>query len=108
MIFGFLLFLHVVVCILLIIAVLLQASKGGGLSSAFGGMGSSATTILGGRGAATFLSKATSVLAALFMVVCLGLVFSMGLNKPTSAVQEELKKNPGQAGSLPTVPEQPK
>lgn len=105
MLLGFLIFLHVVVCILLIIVVLLQASKGGGLSGAFGGLGTTATTILGGRGTATFLSKATSVLAALFMLLCLAIVFSTGLNKPTSAVQEELKKSPAnQAGSLPSVP----
>jgi preprotein translocase subunit SecG len=60
---------HVVVCAALILVVLLQSSKGEGLAgSAFGGNISGA--VFGGRGAATFLSKATTILAILFMVNC--------------------------------------
>ena len=59
-------FLHIVVCVLLIAVVLLQKSKGDGLSGAFGG-GGALTASFGNRGAATLLSKATTVLAVLFM-----------------------------------------
>ena len=59
-------FLHVLVCVLLIACVLLQKSKGDGLSGAFGG-GGALTASFGNRGAATLLSKATSILAVLFM-----------------------------------------
>jgi len=59
-------FLHIVVCILLVAVVLLQKSKGDGLSGAFGG-GGALTASFGNRGAATLLSKATTVLAVLFM-----------------------------------------
>jgi preprotein translocase subunit SecG len=46
----------------------MQSSKGEGLAgSAFGGGGVSGA-VFGGRGAASFLSKATSVLALLFML----------------------------------------
>jgi preprotein translocase subunit SecG len=62
--------LHVLICLLLIVAVLLQAGKGGGLASALGG-GMSSSSVLGGRSAATFLTKATGVLAAVFMLICL-------------------------------------
>jgi preprotein translocase subunit SecG len=48
------LIIHVLLCIGLAITVLLQAGKGGGLSGAFGGAGTQ--TVLGQRGAATFLS----------------------------------------------------
>jgi preprotein translocase subunit SecG len=61
---------HVVVCIALIIVVLMQSAKGEGLAggTAFGGGVSSA--VFGGRGAASFLSKATTVLAVVFFVNC--------------------------------------
>ncbi len=60
--------LHVVVCVLLVGVVLLQKSKGDGLSGAFGG-GGALTASFGNVGAVTFLSRATSVLAILFMVL---------------------------------------
>ncbi len=61
-------FLHSVVCVLLVAVVLLQKSKGDGLSGAFGG-GGALTASFGNRGAASLLSKATTVLAVLFMLV---------------------------------------
>ena len=61
---------HVIICFALIIAVLMQSAKGEGLAggTAFGGGVSSA--VFGGRGAASFLSKATTVLAIVFFVNC--------------------------------------
>ncbi len=66
---------HVIVCIALVLVVLMQSSKGEGLAggTAFGGAVSGA--VFGGRGAATFLSKATTVLAILFMINCGALAF---------------------------------
>ena len=63
--------LHVIVCLFLVIVVLLQSGKAADLAGAFGGMGSQ--TAFGPRGAATVLSKATTVAAALFMVTSLSL-----------------------------------
>ncbi len=60
-------FLHSIICVLLVAVVLLQKSKGDGLSGAFGGGGALAASF-GNRGAASLLSKATTVLAVLFMV----------------------------------------
>ena len=76
---------HVLVSIGLILVVLMQSSKGEGLAgSAFGGSLSGA--VFGGRGAATFLSKATTVLAVLFMVNCAALAFMSSNRRPgTSA-----------------------
>jgi preprotein translocase subunit SecG len=73
MLFNIFVIVHVLTCVLLIIAVLMQSSKGGGLSGAFGGGGGQA--ILGGREAATFLSKATTYLAVIFMCTSLSLAF---------------------------------
>ena len=73
MLFNVFVIIHTVSCALLIIAVLMQSSKGGGLSGAFGGGGGQA--ILGGRETASFLSKATTYLAVIFMCTSLSLAF---------------------------------
>ena len=62
---------HAIVCLVLILVVLLQSGKAADLAGAFGGGGSQ--TALGSRGAATVLSKATSVCAIVFMLSSLGL-----------------------------------
>ena len=72
--FSILLVIHVLICVALIIVVLMQSAKGEGLAGAFGGGGGGLSgAVFGGRGAASFLSKATTVLAIFFMVSCLGL-----------------------------------
>jgi preprotein translocase subunit SecG len=68
--FAVLLTLFIIVCIGLMIVVLMQSSKGGGLAGSFGGGGSD-SSVLGGRGAATLLSKITVYLAGAFMFLAL-------------------------------------
>jgi preprotein translocase subunit SecG len=63
--------LHVIACLFLIAVVLLLQGKGQDLASAFGGGGSQAA--FGPRGSATVLSRATAILAGLFMVTSLTL-----------------------------------
>ena len=63
--------LHVVACLFLIGVVLLQQGKGQDLASAFGGGGTQ--TAFGPRGSANVLSRATTILAGLFMVTSLAL-----------------------------------
>lgn len=56
----------------------MQSAKGAGLAgSAFGGGGGGALggAVFGGRGAASFLSRATTVLAIVFMLNCGALAF---------------------------------
>lgn len=62
---------HVLVCLFLMVVVLLQSGKAADLAGAFGGMGSQ--TVFGPRGAATALSRATTISAVLFMVTSLSL-----------------------------------
>ena len=72
-IIGFALVLFVPLCVVLTLVILLQDSKGEGLSSsAFGG--AEMQSVLGGRGAATFLSKMTTWLAVGFMIISLFLM----------------------------------
>jgi preprotein translocase subunit SecG len=63
--------LHVIACVFLIGVVLLQQGKGQDLASAFGGGGTQ--TAFGPRGSANVLSRATTVLAGVFMVTSLAL-----------------------------------
>ena len=63
--------LHIIACLFLIAVVLLQQGKGQDLASAFGGGGTQ--TAFGPRGSANVLSRATTVLAGLFMVTSLAL-----------------------------------
>ncbi len=64
--FWLLVTLHVLLCIILILVVLLQSGKAADLAGAFGGAGSQ--TAFGPRGAATFLSKATTWCFIMFLL----------------------------------------
>ncbi len=84
--------IHIVVALILILVVLLQSGKAGDLAGAFGGSGSQ--TAFGSRSAATLLTKATAVAAALFMVTSFGLsVMSL---QGTSSIMEGVPQETGQ------------
>jgi preprotein translocase subunit SecG len=68
-----LIFIHVIVCIALIMIVLLQTGKGADMGAAFGG--GSSQSLFGSTGASTFLSKATTVAAVVFMITSLALAY---------------------------------
>ena len=74
--------LHVAVCFVLIIVIMLQSGSAADLAGAFGGAGSQ--TAFGPRGATTFLSRATTWCAIVFMLTSLTL---------------SIKRTPGQVGS---------
>ena len=84
--------LHVGICIFLIIVVLLQSGKAADLAGAFGGMGSQ--TVFGPRGTATVLSKATTIMASLFMLTSLGLAIMADRVNPSSGSVLENRKAP--------------
>jgi len=67
MLYYLLAVLYLLVCLLLLLVVLLQQGKGGDMASAFGGSGSSQTAF-GARAGATVLTRATTILGALFML----------------------------------------
>src|SRR5579863_2095166 len=63
--------LHILVCFVLVIVIMLQSGNAADLAGAFGGAGSQ--TAFGPRGAATFLSRATTWCAIVFMMTSLTL-----------------------------------
>jgi preprotein translocase subunit SecG len=89
---GLLTTIHIIVCFILIVAVLLQSGKSADLAGAFGGAGSQ--TVFGPRGAATILSKVTTICAILFMFTSIGLWIlsakgTKSVVKGEEAVQQE-------------------
>jgi len=60
----FLLVLHAIIAACLVTVILMQKSEGGGL-----GMGGSPSGLMSARGAADFLTRATAVLASLFVLL---------------------------------------
>ncbi|MBI4553517.1 MAG: preprotein translocase subunit SecG [Candidatus Latescibacteria bacterium] len=106
MLFTLLVLFYLIVCVALILAVLLQSGKGQGMASAFGGS-AVAGTVFGGRGAATFLSKVTTILAILFMLLVLGLnLVPSSSQAPKSVIREEALKTQQEspAKGLPAAP----
>jgi preprotein translocase subunit SecG len=75
--------IHIVVCLALIMIVLLQTGKGASMGAAFGG---SSQTVFGSGGATTFLTKLTTIAAAVFMVTSLLLAFMYGPGSISSSV----------------------
>lgn len=84
-----LIIVHVIVCIALIMIVLLQTGKGADMGAAFGGGGSQ--TLFGSTGASTFLSKATTVAAVVFMITSLLLAYMSSHQRPTQSIMDTQK-----------------
>jgi preprotein translocase subunit SecG len=103
--YGLVVTLFIIVCLLQIVAVLMQSSKGGGLAGAFGGGGMGA--MFGSRGTATFLSKLTAGLATTFMLLALllGIMASRGGSEAQGLVEQERQsRGSSPAAILPSVP----
>jgi preprotein translocase subunit SecG len=88
---------------LLTVVVLLQSGKGGGLASMGGGMGTD--NLIGGRQAATILTKTTWITGGLFLTFALVLaILSSRAVKPASILKDEFK--PAAQQSAPPGPVQ--
>ena len=94
--YTLLVLLEIIISVILIIAILLQNSKGGGLTASLGG--SNIGTVFGVRRTADFLSKATTYLAGVFIILALviNLFFLPGKGKNTESVIQS-----GQPASVP-------
>ncbi len=69
---------HIIASLVLILVVLLQSGKAGDLAATFGSTGSQ--TAFGARGAASVLTRATTICAVIFMVtsLTLAIMFTKG------------------------------
>jgi len=97
---------HVLLAIVLIVLILLQHGKGADMGAAFGS--GSAGSLFGASGSATFLSRTTSFVAALFFATSMSLTYlsvnQTGSTKVMSIMDQieesesgsetELEKNP--------------
>jgi len=96
---------HIAACVSLVVAILLQSGKGGGLAGAFGA--GSSQTLFGGRGAATFLSRAATTLAVIFFLTSLTLGLASVRQSGASShslIQEEARKRAEQRGATEQAP----
>ena len=85
---GFLIFIHTLTSVLLIGLILMQSSQGSGLSGTFGG--NAASSVLGGQNAGNVLSKITTWLASLFIILAVVIsVLSGPSNSSSSSIVKE-------------------
>ncbi|MBL7156988.1 MAG: preprotein translocase subunit SecG [Candidatus Omnitrophica bacterium] len=99
MLYGFVIAVHVIACLILIAVILLQAGRGGGLSETFGG--ESHQTIFGTK-MSVFLTRATVVAASLFLFMSL-LLGIMTSRRGRSLI--ELQRRKALPITIPQVPQ---
>jgi preprotein translocase subunit SecG len=103
-----LLVIHVLTAVGIIVFVLLQQGKGADAGAAFGGGGGASQTLFGSRGSATFLSRTTAILAAIFFITSLSLavLYSRQSSERARSITEQTAPAES-APAAPAVPEQP-
>lgn len=95
---------HVLLAAGIVALVLLQRGKGADAGAGFGAGASG--TVFGARGSASFLSRATSTMAALFIVTSLSLAY-MGGRQPASAPSSVLDRVQMPLDEAPALPQSP-
>ncbi len=90
---------EILVSVLLMITVLMQSSKGGGLAGSFGG--ANIGTVFGVRRTSDFLTKTTTVLATLFIVLALFINLAL-LPRGEQTQQSVIQSVPPPASMPPT------
>jgi preprotein translocase subunit SecG len=93
---GFILVIHVIVCVLLVITILMQAGRGGGLTETF----QSAESMFGTQ-TNVFMVRTTTVLAVIFLSTSLILAFN------SSRVDQSLMANKRLLSTLPKAASAP-
>ena len=94
---NILLVLNIVLAFILVLLVLMQKSEGGAL-----GIGVSQESFMFSRSAGNFMTKATAVVATLFIICSLGLtIVSRGDLAPTSSVLDTIEEKNEDTPSIP-------
>ncbi|PAX09791.1 preprotein translocase subunit SecG [Sphingomonas lenta] len=99
--FAFLLVVHAIIAAALVTVILMQRSEGGGL-----GMGGSPSGLMSARGAADFLTRATAVLATVFVTMSIVLAV-LAATRQTETVDTSLARRPGTPAAAPIRPTEP-
>ena len=94
---NFVLILNVILAILLVVVILLQKSEGGAL-----GIGVSQDNFMFSRSAGDFFTKATAIIATLFIICSLSLtVISRQDLIPSTSVIDKIEENSGDEPEIP-------
>ena len=94
--------IHLILAIALVGTILLQRSEGGGLG--MGGGGGGMGGFMTGRATANLLTRATAVIAALFMLTSLTLAILAGGDRESRSI---LDQPPAPVEQEPAKPEEP-
>ena len=94
---NFILLLNIFLAIILVIVILLQKSEGGAL-----GIGASQESFITSRSAGNLLTKATAIIATLFILTSIALTIIAKKEIPTSSVLEKVEEK--QDTSEPQIP----
>ncbi len=92
---------HILAALAIVALVLLQQGKGADAGAAFGAGGSG--TVFGARGAASFLTRTTAVLALVFFLTSLGLAWLSSQQVERRSVVERTQA-PVESGRAPASP----
>ena len=93
-----LLVINLVIAFVLVLLILLQKSEGGAL-----GIGVSQDNFMFSRTAGNFMTKATAVVATLFIICSLALtIISRSELAPTTSVLDKIEEN---SNDMPSIPE---
>ena len=106
MVYNIILAAFVLVSVALVALILIQQGKGADAGAAFGSGASG--TVFGSRGSASFLTRTTGILAALFFVLSLSLAYLSNQQiEPTSVLeqvqQQETSSEGVPASDIPAV-----
>jgi preprotein translocase subunit SecG len=95
-VYGFLVFIHILICIGLVLVVLLQAGKGAGLGNLFGGGGSD--QLFSAPSGSAFIRKLTTGLALMFLFTCVTLTL-LSSRRSQHSLMENVPTPAGAPGS---------
>ena len=84
---NIILVLNIILAILLVVIILLQKSEGGAL-----GLGVSQDSFISSRSAGSFLTKATAIIATLFIITSISLTIISKEDFPSSSVLEKTEE----------------
>ena len=94
---NIILIVNIILAVILVILVLLQKSEGGAL-----GIGVSQDNFMFSRSAGNFLTKATAIIATLFIICSLTLtILSRSELTPTTSVIDKIEENTDDAPKVP-------